>query len=53
MRGNWRTRLGYWLERFPWLHRWLFVYETTTAKGDLFVNRINGHAWLNLREGRR
>lgn len=47
MRGDLRTRLGFWVERFTFLHRWLFVFDGIAPSGFArAVNRVNGHVVL-------
>ena len=45
-------RIGMWLERFPFLHRFLFVFDGYAPGGlPRFRNRISGHltVWGNQR----
>jgi len=44
MKADWRTRFGFWLERFAFLERFLFRYDGVAPGGRLrYINRVNGH----------
>lgn len=44
MRPDWRTRLGFWLERHAVVRPLLLRYDGQAPSGaGRYVNRVNGH----------
>lgn len=45
MKADWKTRLGFWLEKFEWLHPVLLEkFGVVDIYGQqLYSNRVNGH----------
>lgn len=43
MNASWRTRFGFWLERWTVLRPLLLRYDGEAPRGKRYVNRVNGH----------